>query len=118
MGADLGLTGKLGNVQDAEPGLRYSTRVHARTCSVCSMCACVLTLQVRFVLKDDIRRQLDSGNIVLLSNIGGRGGVDEVGLRVWHAGGGRGWAEQLWAFGCTLGPPWPRSDSGMLTRTR
>lgn len=29
-----------------------------------------LTGEVRFVLKDDIRRQLDSGNIVLLSNIG------------------------------------------------
>ncbi|KAG2485158.1 hypothetical protein HYH03_016048 [Edaphochlamys debaryana] len=29
-----------------------------------------LTGEVRFVLKDDIRRQLDGGNIVLLSNIG------------------------------------------------
>ncbi|GIL81500.1 hypothetical protein Vretimale_1003 [Volvox reticuliferus] len=29
-----------------------------------------LTGEVRFVLKDDIRRQLDSGNIVMLSNIG------------------------------------------------
>lgn len=27
-------------------------------------------VQVRFVLKDDIQRQLDSRNIVLLSNIG------------------------------------------------
>lgn len=38
--------------------------------------------QVRFVLKDDIRRQLDSGNIVFLSNIGqpaGRGGLGRLG---------------------------------------
>lgn len=29
------------------------------------------TGEVRFVLKDDIARQLDGGNVVLLSNLGG-----------------------------------------------
>ncbi len=28
------------------------------------------TIQVRFVIKDAIRKQLDNGNIVLLSNLG------------------------------------------------
>ena len=34
------------------------------------LCLHPALLQVRFVLKDDIARQLDLGNIVLLSNLG------------------------------------------------
>jgi hypothetical protein len=36
---------------------------------------------VRFILKDDIKRQLEQGNVVLLSNMGEQGGVGGCG---WH----------------------------------